>query len=369
VQQQVDELTKQIEEEEKRHKHPPKKLERPPPLSASDLKELEQEETDISKNLEQIKSSSKGGVGGTDVDTIDTSITLGPIPSQTVHDLSRALEKLKSSTQKPQRPSKTGARVNVQRYIRQQLAGVPEPEQTPFIKSHKEIGGVSGVLLIDRSGSMGCSHERLPDGKFKKDVAAQVGRIFASAVEELKGKSTVMLFCGENDYEENAVKIVNPRTHQEQWTEVRGKSLSHVETIKTPDMRPRDVHWAFNSGGGTIPSTAIQEGRDFLGNEKDTNLLIIITDGQPNPGDATRSIAEIQATIKQGIDVLTVILDHEKKATPWYKEMQAAHLEAIRIDVDHEDVEKVLPKYVTEWITQTAKERAKMKDSIRRRAL
>jgi hypothetical protein len=176
----------------------------------------------------------------------------------------------------------------------------------PFSRRTRQEGGVSGVILIDGSGSM---RRNVEGGKKRWQVANQLGRTFAEAIDRIDGKSTAIVF-GET---ETTIKRAGDRVHQAEWD-----------------------HW--QNGEKTIVSRPITLGLKNLRDARDANLLVILTDGEPttrgggylNPLDGDEYATEYISDMERAPDKIMAIKDEPaiRKMRMKYKELYEAEVKA-----------------------------------------
>jgi len=305
---------KQTLEEIEKEKEASEKV-NPISLTEEDFEMLERDLEEIEEAIENTKMSEEEALGI--INTLvggNYDIKADP---RFVGRLADALRKMKIGTRRPWKATTVG-RFSVQEYLRQKGTGKSIERINPFLSRVRDRGGVSGVILIDSSGSMDSTTIR---GVPLRIFANSVGKAFCTAIdEELHGKSGAILFS------------------------------DNVYVLKDPATRVKKVEWDKFISGRTSMSAAIKTGEKILSDNRDMNFMVLITDGEPTDGKYT--LAALKEAKDRGIYICPVILSDgsENELVKYLKELD---LDYVKINMKKEAVENALPDKIIKWIDKT----------------
>jgi len=264
---------------------------------------------DLKSDTEKIKAEINdggGAGGGGEMKYIDLANKKAKLNSR-AKKIATALSGLKESILRSKHFGTKG-RINTQRYATQLGKGVKPEDMTPFIRKKDEEVGVGINLLIDTSGSMSST---------QINTAIQVAKDVSIGVEEVIGtKCSVITFS--SDY----------------------------NVMKEQDQKAKDVNWYALGGGGTNMTSALEASIKRTSESNDSNMIFLLTDGNPNSLDTT--LQKIQECRKKKIRLLIGFIDmHSPSLQQYLKNTEYFHVRTGQLDT--------IPQILSRWVNLVKK--------------
>mgnify|MGYP001068195011 CR=1 FL=1 len=165
-------------------------------------------------------------------------------------------------------------------------------------KTTREDTSIAMAIVLDQSSSM--------HGQIRQ--AAQCAMALSDAVESIKGKSMAIGFR-DGEYRESFAS--NDNAHFHRLDGVR------YDIYKMWDEKLASSKWRFSrasASGGTPMSDGVQFGLSVLSERQEGHrVLVVLTDGAPNPGHTPVIRRQLRLAKEAGIHVLGVGFGHDAR--------------------------------------------------------